>query len=77
VDRDLALAVKTHAGYSGCDYPREVKWLGDYLQVSRIVKQWREPGSKHYLVETDGGPQFKLVFLEASADWLISEIAIT
>lgn len=77
MDRDLTPQIKTHAGFSGCDYPSEIKWKGDRQSITRIIKQWREPGSKHYLVETANGAQFKLVFVETSTEWLVTEITIT
>lgn len=76
MDRDLAPGVITHAGYSACDHPQSVLWEGSSLPISRIIKEWREPGSQHYLVETNGGMQFKLTFAETSQRWLVSRVHI-
>jgi hypothetical protein len=76
VDRDLEPGVICHSGQSACDHPQVVDWQGEHLAIIKIVKEWREPGSKHYLVDTSSGRQFNLTFLEASRRWLVSEVTI-
>jgi len=76
LDRDLAPEVSAHAGYSACDHPQVIRWKGSQLPIVRVIKEWREPGSKHYLVETDNGLNFKLTFSETSARWLVSPVRI-
>ncbi len=77
MDRDLKARVNTHAGYSSVDYPREIEWKGSLQVVTKIVKQWREPGSKHYIVECASGTQFKLAYLETNTEWLVTEVVFT
>ena len=74
MDRDLAPAVLTHAGFSGSDHPEAVRWQGHDLPVTNIIREWREPGSKQYLVETEAGMHFKLVLSEDSGRWIISPV---
>jgi hypothetical protein len=76
LDRDLDPRVVAHAGYSGSDYPQIVRWQGSELIVTNIIKEWREPGCKHYLVETGNGMHFKLTLEETSAQWRISPVRI-
>jgi len=76
LDRNLAPGVSARAGYSGCDYPREVRWQGSRLPVARVINEWREPGSKHYLVETENGLCFRLTLSEINAQWLVSPVRI-
>jgi hypothetical protein len=74
LDRDLAPAVFTHAGYSGSDHPLSIRWEGCRMKVKRVIKEWREPGSKHYLVEAENSLFFKLVLLEPGGRWIISPV---
>jgi hypothetical protein len=74
LDQDLAPKVITHAGYSGSDHPQIICWQGIELRVTHIIKEWREPGSKHYLVETGDKQHFSLTFLEMNAEWLVSPV---
>jgi hypothetical protein len=69
------MQVDFKAGYSGCDYPKAVFWQGNNLTVQYINKEWREPSTKHYLITTDNGYHFKLVFFEASGSWSIHEVS--
>jgi hypothetical protein len=63
------------AGYSGCDYPKAFNWLGHRLPVRDIIKEWREPDAKNYLVTTANGSCFKLVFSETEYRWSIHEVS--
>jgi len=76
LDRDIAAPVTVHAGFSSCDHPSSLHWEDSSLDISRIIKEWREPGSKHYLVETINGLHFKLAFSEISAHWLVTKVSI-
>ena len=70
------MGVICEAGYSGCDYPKAFTWQGRKLSVQRVIKEWREPDSKHYLVATANSSHFKLVFSEAEIKWDISEVSV-
>jgi hypothetical protein len=74
MDRDLAPAVDCYAGGSACDHPTQVIWEDKTLRVTRIVKEWREPGSKSYLVQTENSKNFNLTLSETSGEWLVSEV---
>ena len=76
MDRDLAPQVIAQAGYSACDHPEAVVWEGRRQPISRILKEWREPGGKHYLVETSNGLQFNLTLAEPGGRWLVSRVRI-
>jgi len=77
MDRDLAPIVICHSGQSACDHPTTIKWEGKQLTVTKIIKEWREPGSKHYLVEAADNRHFKLTFMETNGRWLVSEVSTT
>ena len=69
------MRVNCNAGYSGCDYPKTFIWQDKHLTVQKITKEWREPGTKHYLVAADNGGHFKLEFFETSGIWNILEVS--
>lgn len=69
------MQVNCNAGYSGCDHPKAFVWQGNRLTVQYIDNEWREPGAKHYLVTTENGDHFKLVFFETSGGWSILEVS--
>jgi hypothetical protein len=77
MDRDLAPIVRCRAGYSTCDHPVSLDWQGSTLEITKIVREWREPGQKHFIVETSNGLHFKLVLIETSGQWLVSTVKIT
>jgi 6-phosphogluconate dehydrogenase len=76
VDRDLAPAVRCRAEFSACDHPVKLEWRGSSVEIAKIIKEWREPGSKSYLVEVTDGSHFKLTFLEIGGKWLVNQIVI-
>ncbi len=76
MDRALTPQVSAHAGYSACDHPEAVVWAGSRQPISRILREWREPNGKHYLVETSQGLQFALTLAEPSGRWLVSRVRI-
>jgi hypothetical protein len=76
LDRDIAAAVNCHSGYSACDHPKSLAWDGDHLSIQKIIKEWREPGYKYYLVETANEMQFKLTFSESNSEWSVRKVRI-
>ena len=77
MDRDLIVKVGSVAGYSSCDRPVSITWQNEALAVSEVLREWREPGAKHYLVAVSDGRQFKLVFFETTGQWNIIEASTT
>ena len=69
------MRVICEAGYSGCDYPKAFIWQGHKLSVERVIKEWREPDSKHFMVAAANGSHFELVFSETRYLWKISEVS--
>jgi len=65
------MRVICEAGYSGCDYPKAFTWQGHKISVERVIKEWREPDHKHYMVAATNGSHFELVFSETSYAWNI------
>jgi hypothetical protein len=69
------MRVICEAGYSGCDYPKAFSLHDRDLTVERVLKEWREPNSKHFLVAADNGGQFELIFSETEYAWKISGVS--
>ena len=61
--------VAASSGYSACDYPTTFQWEDKTLAVSEILREWREPGAKHYLVRAPDGRRFRLTLDETSGKW--------
>lgn len=61
--------VAASSGYSACDHPKTFEWEGKTLAVSEIIREWREPGAKHYLVRAPDGLRFRLTLDETSGAW--------
>lgn len=66
--------VRAKAGYSGCDRPAEMIRDEVSLMITRIISEWREPGAKHYMVETKKTGTFKLVYDLQTGEWDCKEI---
>ncbi len=69
------MKVICEAGYSGCDYPKAFTWQGRILTVQCVIKEWREPDSKHFLVSAENSCHFELVFSETGYKWNIFEVS--
>jgi len=73
----LNLKVNCEAGYSGCDHPKSLELNGQRQEIRQIIREWREPGVKHFLVETDSGTRVKLAFYEAAGEWKALEVSVS
>ncbi len=77
MERDLKVKVGAAAGYSACDRPLSIHWQDQELSIREVVREWREPGAKHYLVLVDDNQHFRLIFHENSGEWNILEVKKT
>jgi len=67
------MQVNCEASYSGCGHPKAFFWQNRRFTVQAIIKEWREPDTKHYLVSTDLCNDFELILDETSGCWRILE----
>jgi len=61
--------------YSGARYaerPVAFLYAGERLQVSAVVRTWREPAALFFLVRTSDGRRFRLAYEEEAAGLLTS-----
>ncbi len=77
MDRDVNIRGDASSGYSACDHPKSFFWEEETLTVREIIREWREPGAKHYLVTILDGRRFKLVFYETTGRWSALEASTT
>jgi hypothetical protein len=73
----LTLKVIRESGYSACDRPKSIEMEGEQYEILGITREWREAGTKHYLVEIQDGRHFKLTFFETTGEWKSLEILDT
>ncbi len=74
----MKLKVICESGYSGCDRPKSIEMEGEQYSINEVVREWREPGAKHYIVRTNTGLQLKLVYYETTGEWnalVVSDVA--
>jgi hypothetical protein len=69
------MRVICEAGYSGCDHPKAFSLHDRNLIVKHVIKEWREPNSKHFVVATADGGQFELILSETGNQWEISKVS--
>jgi hypothetical protein len=69
--------VRARAGYSGCDRPVEIIRDGKSMRITNIISEWREPGSKHYVVGTGKNNTFKLAYDLQTGKWDCKKTAAT
>jgi len=67
--------VDASSGYSACDHPKTFVWESETLTVDEIIREWREPGTKHYLVSVLDGRRFRLMLDETSGRWSALEVS--
>ncbi len=64
--------VKCYSGSVYADHPTAFYWQGQYLQVNDVIRRWREPGKKCFLVRTAGDQLFELTYDEQADFWWIT-----
>jgi hypothetical protein len=68
------LIVKCYSGHTYAEEPRSFRWRGILYEVDSIEKAWREPGERHFLVQTRDNKSFKLCYNEAGERWSLTEV---
>jgi hypothetical protein len=63
--------------YSGARYaerPVAFQYAGERLQVSAVVRTWREPAALFFLVQTSDGRRFRLAYEEEAGRWCVDQL---
>ena len=65
--------VRCHSGYTYCDRPVSFIREGVEHEVGSVLKEWREPGHRFYLVETVYHKRFLLCYNDRNTEWSVVE----
>ena len=63
--------VRCYSGHTYAERPASFVWQDVDHEVARIEKEWREPGSKHFLVVTHENESFELCYNEQHDSWSV------
>lgn len=68
------LEVRCYSGRTYAERPVSFRWEDTKYEVAEIVKEWLEPGQRHFQVRTTNNQRFHLWYDETREEWsLISE----
>jgi hypothetical protein len=73
-DKSKDITVNCYSGHTYAQEPRSFLWEGVEYRVAEIVKMWREPGERHFLVKTGGNKSFQICYNEANTRWSLNEV---
>jgi hypothetical protein len=69
----MADLVECHSDYTYAERPTALAWAGRRLEITEILRQWREPTGKGYRVRTTDDQEFELFYNEATLEWQIHQ----
>ena len=67
--------VECHSGSEYAERPTALHWGGRRLEVVEILSSWRIPDGKCFLVRTDDGQAFELIYNELEDAWSVSSVS--
>jgi hypothetical protein len=65
------ITVKCYSGHTYAEEPRSFEWEGMEYDVEEIMREWREPGGRHFLVRVGGNKSLEICYNEANGRWSI------
>jgi len=68
------LTVSCYSGHTYAERPQSFLWQGQEYRVEEIEKEWREPGTRNFLVRTEEKQLFRLCYNQAEDRWSAEEI---
>jgi len=63
------IEVKCYSGHTYAQRPIAFSWQDEEHKISRIEKEWLEPGKKCFSVTTEDEKLFELCYNEAQDQW--------
>jgi len=63
--------VQCHSGHAYAERPVSFVWQDVTYRVAQVVKEWREPGAKHFRISTEDNSLFELCYNEQEDEWLV------
>jgi hypothetical protein len=65
--------VECHSDYTYAERPTALTWEGRRLEITAIVRQWRNPAGKGFRVRTTDAQEFDLFYNEVTHEWQIHQ----
>ena len=69
----MTVPVECYSGGEYAERPRAFLWEGEWMEIEAILRQWRFPDGKAFLVRAAGDRAFELRYNEASGEWDLTE----
>jgi hypothetical protein len=66
------LQVKCYSGYTYPERPDSFLWSDEEHKISRVEKEWREPGKRFFTVITEDEKLFELCYNETRDQWWLT-----
>ncbi len=66
--------VECHSDYTYPERPVALTWEGRRLEVTEVLREWRNPDGKGFRVRTTDGQEFELLYQEAASEWQIRSL---
>ncbi len=63
--------VECHSSHTYAEQPVAVRWQGQRMEITEIIKSWKSPQGKHFNVRTNGDIEFELQYIQSDDVWLI------
>ena len=63
--------VECRSDYEYAQQPLALVWQGQRLEVLEVLRQWRSPSSKHFMILTKDQRVFNLAYHEAEDCWSV------
>ena len=71
VAKRVTVDVKCYSGYRASERPISFVWAGKAYAVESIIKQWRTPEERGFLVGSERGERFVLTHHEHTDKWTL------
>lgn len=63
--------VRCYSGHTYAERPVSFTWRDVDHNVARVEKEWREPGTRHFLVVTEESESYELCYNEQHDSWSV------
>lgn len=63
--------VECYSGYTYAQEPRSFAWRGQRYVIDQVERSWHSPEGPGFLVRTEIGERFRLIYCLRSDRWLV------
>jgi hypothetical protein len=71
VARRVTVEVKCYSGYRASERPVSFVWAAQTYTVESVIRQWRTPEERGFLVRVESGERFVLAHHEHTDKWTL------